>query len=238
MRWLNRDPIGEEGGLGLYTFCENNAIVNVDPMGHAVYLVLAGLDNNDNVFTNQKNVMANSMRTAIKSLKLLNLLTERQYECLKRKKAVRFNDQPFAGTFDEYKKLIKHELKSCVMVCHDYGESLTSIRTLASQMDKSWDYLVYFAHGGNGRRWGVRTILSFSDGTYDQHEALNEVSRNMISMIGSKLVISCYQTWDGRGGTPLHSETISHKTPHFRFYPSGPNAIINYTTHRVMKGIQ
>ena len=163
MRWLNRDPIEEEGGMNLYAMCENKAISCTDSVGHAVFLVLAGLDNNESVFIKQKNVMANSLRTTIRSLVLLNSLTEKQYECLKGNKAIRFNDQPFGGTLGEYKKLIERELKSYVRVSHDYGESLTAIRSMANQMEKSWDYLVYFVHGGNGKRWGVRTIISFSD---------------------------------------------------------------------------
>jgi len=38
MRWLNRDPIGEEGGgLNLYGFCGNNAIVMIDPVGYGTW---------------------------------------------------------------------------------------------------------------------------------------------------------------------------------------------------------
>ena len=33
MRWLNRDPIGEEGGLNLYGFCGNSAVDNTDKKG-------------------------------------------------------------------------------------------------------------------------------------------------------------------------------------------------------------
>ena len=33
MRWLNRDPIGEDGGLNLYGFCGNNAVSLYDMMG-------------------------------------------------------------------------------------------------------------------------------------------------------------------------------------------------------------
>ena len=33
MRWLNRDPIEEEGGLNLYGFCENNAVSFYDALG-------------------------------------------------------------------------------------------------------------------------------------------------------------------------------------------------------------
>ena len=36
-RWLNRDPMGEEGGLNLYVFSENNPINKWDYLGLSVY---------------------------------------------------------------------------------------------------------------------------------------------------------------------------------------------------------
>ena len=33
MRWLNRDPIEEEGGLNLYGFCGNGSLYSFDPIG-------------------------------------------------------------------------------------------------------------------------------------------------------------------------------------------------------------
>ncbi len=33
MRWLNRDPIEEEGGVNLYAFCSNNTLSNCDALG-------------------------------------------------------------------------------------------------------------------------------------------------------------------------------------------------------------
>ena len=38
MRWLNRDPIEEEGGLNLYVFCCNNALGHHDKLGNAAAL--------------------------------------------------------------------------------------------------------------------------------------------------------------------------------------------------------
>ena len=37
MRWINRDPIGEAGGLNLYVVCCNNTVLNVDPYGQSKY---------------------------------------------------------------------------------------------------------------------------------------------------------------------------------------------------------
>ena len=39
MRWLNRDPIEEEGGLNLYSFCGNNVISTIDSLGNEVVVI-------------------------------------------------------------------------------------------------------------------------------------------------------------------------------------------------------
>ena len=38
MRWLNRDPIGEEGGVNLYVICVNNPLLYFDKLGNNIYL--------------------------------------------------------------------------------------------------------------------------------------------------------------------------------------------------------
>ena len=43
-RWLNRDPIGEQGGFNLYAFCRNDPINNYDKNGCA-YFIKRRLDN-------------------------------------------------------------------------------------------------------------------------------------------------------------------------------------------------
>jgi hypothetical protein len=43
-RWLNRDPIGGNGGINLYRFVADNPINRIDPLGFATYLYLYGQD--------------------------------------------------------------------------------------------------------------------------------------------------------------------------------------------------
>ena len=38
-RWLNRDPIEEDGGMNLYAFCANNPVRNIDPLGESVVVI-------------------------------------------------------------------------------------------------------------------------------------------------------------------------------------------------------
>ena len=39
-RWLNRDPLGERGGLNLYGYVENNPMSFVDPLSKCRSLLL------------------------------------------------------------------------------------------------------------------------------------------------------------------------------------------------------
>ena len=39
MRWLNRDPIEEDGGVNLYAFCGNNSLTTIDYLGNNIYLL-------------------------------------------------------------------------------------------------------------------------------------------------------------------------------------------------------
>jgi hypothetical protein len=41
-RWIQRDPIGEQGGINLYGFVDNNPISRIDPLGLNGYVVNAG----------------------------------------------------------------------------------------------------------------------------------------------------------------------------------------------------
>ena len=52
-RWLNRDPIEEDGGLNLYAFCENNGINAVDVLGKSAYVFI--YDSHDEMFQSWAN---------------------------------------------------------------------------------------------------------------------------------------------------------------------------------------
>ena len=39
-RWLNRDPIEEEGGVNLYAFCDNCPLLDVDPYGVSTFVLI------------------------------------------------------------------------------------------------------------------------------------------------------------------------------------------------------
>ena len=65
MRWLNRDPIEETGGINLYAFCGNDAIIGIDVLGLSAFILL--YDSVDPLFK----TWANDIRNRIRS----NLLT-------------------------------------------------------------------------------------------------------------------------------------------------------------------
>jgi RHS repeat-associated protein len=46
-RWINRDPIEEEGGFNLYGFVENDPIDYIDPIGEDIFIMPGKYRNNN-----------------------------------------------------------------------------------------------------------------------------------------------------------------------------------------------
>ena len=40
MRWLNRDPLEEEGGVNIYAFCANDALLKYDKLGLSAFVLI------------------------------------------------------------------------------------------------------------------------------------------------------------------------------------------------------
>ena len=54
MRWHNRDPIEEDGGVNLYAVCENNAICNFDSLGKKIAISEERYNVRDNIGRNSR----------------------------------------------------------------------------------------------------------------------------------------------------------------------------------------
>ena len=54
MRWLNRDPIREDGGMNLYGFCGNSPICNFDSLGEKIAITEDRYNVKDNIGRNSR----------------------------------------------------------------------------------------------------------------------------------------------------------------------------------------
>jgi len=55
-RWLSRDPIGEDGGLNLYSFCGNNPVDRFDKLGEA-YFALRPFEGSKGILFLSRNIV-------------------------------------------------------------------------------------------------------------------------------------------------------------------------------------
>jgi uncharacterized protein RhaS with RHS repeats len=89
-RWIQRDPIGEQGGLNLYAYVNNNPIIYIDPLGttwvvsnHPFKGQSAGSYGPYAKFFNDGSQLVKPLHTLTKDQ--LNQLLEKTYDRLKNK---------------------------------------------------------------------------------------------------------------------------------------------------------
>ena len=236
--FLNRDPIEETGGFNLYQILGNRPIDNVDALGEAVYIVLAGLEDSENqIFAILQENLASALRSVQSTMNGLDKVSNKQFECLKKGKKVWFNGQLYNGSFEEYKARVSHELNSVIRICRSYRESVQEMTSMVKTPSRDWDILTYLVHGGLPTRNYSRTFVKFSEGMYDQHEVLNAISGLMSSAKGVRQTISCYQTWDGVSAN-RHKETVRIQGSHNVVKVSGANAKITFSPIKVVRGVK
>ena len=217
MRWLNRDPLEEEGSLTLTSFVDNNDIGGIDPLGDMVVVILAGREtprqNGASTFKQVKNHMKLAMQESARIYMRLGSFPEATYNCLRNKGKVFFGTKQFNGSLDEFRKKVARELSSIVRPEESYSQSLRTLARESVRATESYDYIVYAAHGESAFS-GVGIAISYSDDLKDQKKVAKAVNKNMKNQSGTRLFVSCYSTWDGKGIKPQNrKETLVISKP-------------------------
>ena len=108
MRWLNSDPLEEEGSLNLTSFVDNNAISAIDPLGDMMVVILAGREmsrqHRASAFKQTQNHMQLALQESRRLYKRLEKFSEATYNCLRDKGKVFFGTTRFNGSLDEFRK--------------------------------------------------------------------------------------------------------------------------------------
>ena len=220
MRWLNRDPLEEEGSLNLTSFVDNNDIGGIDPLGDMVVVILAGREtprqNGASTFKQVKNHMKLAMQESARIYMRLGSFPEATYNCLRNKGKVFFGTKQFNGSLDEFRKKVARELSSIVRPEESYSQSLRTLARESVRATESYDYIVYAAHGESAFS-GVGIAIPYSDDLKDQKKVAKAVNKNMKNQSGTRLFVSCYSTWDGKGVKPQNrKETLVISKPRLK----------------------
>ena len=217
MCWINRDPLEEDGSVNLTAFLENDALVSIDPLGDLLVLVLGGKENEDrgigSAHNQVKSEMQSALRTCRRIIKKLDTYPESTYNGLRDKGCVFFDSKHFYGSLSEFRKKVLRELSSILREEGNFTKSLESLTRESALADQSYDFVVYAAHGEPAFS-GKGTVIYYSDGLQDQKEVERQIAGHMKNSAGTRLFVSCYRTWDGKGERPSNlREKLTITTP-------------------------
>ena len=236
MCWINRDPLEEDGSVNLTSFLGNDALVSIDPLGDLLVLVLGGKENEDRgiggAHYQAKSGMKIALRTCRRIIQKLETYPESTYNCLMNKGRVFFDSRRFYGSLSEFRKKVQRELSSIVREEGNFAESLKSLARESTLANQSYDFVVYAAHGEPAFS-GKGTVIYYGDGLQDQKEVERQITMHMKNPAGTRLFVSCYRTWDGKGERPpnlrekltIMSPTLKTKNE-LRFVPIKANRTI------------
>jgi uncharacterized protein RhaS with RHS repeats len=205
-RWINRDPIAEDGGMNLYELVGNDGVNYIDILGLQIF-VLDVDDETKNDWTSKINKAKKKLGKLIEKLeamkdadfKTIQWWGDREPKPgTKNLKGVFFNKKRFKGTKEEFIKLVKREKDSKYLNGQrSFEETQTKFKEfveLAMKDVKNYDQVVIAAHGTWNNKVPTMQIRFGKDyiKTSTALAALNKIGKGYS---GEFLVISCFQTW-------------------------------------------
>jgi len=197
-RFLNRDPIGESGGLNLYSFVGNNPVNKVDP--HGLMLLMLDIGQNDVSYEAlSKNKIHFGSLFVDKMLSDMDKVSESEFNVAVQNKQVKLNGNTFTGTREEYINIIRREKQSQYVSdkTGQYTNTLETLRGMAAKATADYDYVGVAVHGGiSGRTPTGR--MDFNNEWIAKSIAIPALTAagKPANPNAKFLLVSCHQTWN------------------------------------------
>ena len=80
---------------------------------------------------------------------------------------------------------------------NNIDDYLKALAKESARATESYDYIVYAAHGESAFS-GVGMAIPYSDDYKDQKKVIDAVKRNMKNPSGTRLIVSCHSTLNGK----------------------------------------
>jgi len=232
--WLTRDPLGEDGGLNLYEYVDNNPLASIDPLGQAVFLVCVGKQGDFNKLDEQ---LAAGLKRVDGALAFLQKLPESTYECMRKAGRVSFDNKRFNGTLEEYKKKILREKQSLLRLTATYDQTVKAVSELSKKATEPYDWFALGAHGFRSFADPSKMVIGFDNDLMDQQKALSSLKKKVSSRSRNIFIVSCYQSWKGKGAKENFRETLFLIPPELDFNVKGSNGSLHFVPFKLRKRI-
>ena len=202
MRWLNRDPIEENGGINVYSTCNNLMLYSIDPLGLKMLFITVGESSPKPGFEDTSvQKLAESFSVIDKMLSDLEKVSDVMFESAKNSGSVKFNNKPFNGTKSDYIRLLQREKQSRHLMSTIPGreEVLKKLKEMVLEADQEYDEVGIAVHGVLDRQTKIPLgEMSFSGVYVPTSKSVGELRKIGRTSKGKFYIISCYRTWDGK----------------------------------------
>ena len=197
-RWLNRDPLKENGGVNLYSFASNNSVTKIDFWGLKVLVIDVEAEKGAEQFSDiTQSVYKNSFALIDDLLGKMERVSETLFNTAKEKGKIKFNGNAFTGSRQEFIDILKREKESMYVksISAGYEGSLAKLRSFAALATKDYDVVALAAHGIRDENETPIGKIVFN-GTYiDTETAIKDIRAAGKTASAATFIISCYRTW-------------------------------------------